>query len=145
VAFNGIQGRAYDTAIKSDLSNLVKKIELQTAETGGTYYYRDGLPDDLQIRVSKSAYIPARNNLYVCTDATKYALAAVSKSGKAFYYSSLGGYGSDNNGTTFYISNTCSLIGLTYQSPMPAGTGAFAGYDWNVSTSSGVWDAWAQG
>ena len=145
VAYNGFQARAQDSVIRSDLSTLVKKIELRAVENDGSYYYRDGLPDDMQIRVSKGAYMPSRNNLYVCTDATNYAIAAVSKSGKAFYYAKSTGYGSDVNGSTFYVSNTCSLIGLTYQTPMPAGTGAFAGFDWNSSTSSGVWDSWAQG
>ena len=34
VAYNGIQDRANDTAIKSDISNNVKQIELYAAENG---------------------------------------------------------------------------------------------------------------
>lgn len=90
VAFNGVQNRANDTAVQSDLSSIGKKIQLFYAENGR---WPQGSTDlaSLDLRVSKSAYGDgllsggAYYNLVYCwpnaADPNFYALVAMSKSG----------------------------------------------------------------
>lgn len=94
VAYNGISNSANDSAIKSDLANLSKQFEMFKAEEGR---YPNSVDDIRSIgpSVSKSAYLtyPATYyNLVTCTnsDASKYSLAAISRSGSRFFVSSEG-------------------------------------------------------
>lgn len=107
VAYTGIQNRAYNTTIQSDLKNIATKIEMYHAREGvyPATTGSNGLPG-LELTASKSAYHtdqgihmaphPPIYNLLYCrsTDSTRFALIARSKSGDTFRYAggSVGAY-----------------------------------------------------
>jgi len=97
VAYNGIQGRANDTAIQSDLINNAKKLEIYRLDNDA---YPTGDATTLtaeltaaDLKFTKGSYAPATGTtstvVYLNNDnGADFALMAVSKSGKTFYYSS---------------------------------------------------------
>ena len=54
VAYNGIQNRAYDTTVKSDLANMAKKFRIYQVDTG-TYPLTSADLPAVGASVSKSA------------------------------------------------------------------------------------------
>ena len=130
VAYNGIQNRAYDTTVQTDLNNAAKKIQLEAAANDGTY----PMPSvSTGIKASKSAYSTVQNTFYFCRNETtnQFALAARSRSGKTFKYVS----GSvTENATAMYGADTCALIGHTAWS----GTYGYVGYN----QATGNWESW---
>jgi prepilin-type N-terminal cleavage/methylation domain-containing protein len=129
VAYNGIQNRAYDNTIQSDLASIAKKIELEAADSG-VYTVPTSTTG---IKISKSAYQTSFNNLYFCrnTSTNQYALSARSRSGKQ--YKMVSGSISEH-GSMLYAADTCSLIATTYTATI---TGVY-GYD----TNSATWASW---
>lgn len=98
VAYNGIQNRASDVAIQSDLANIAKKLKAYNAEKG-VYPAGSGELTGLGLRVSQNAYAPYFNgtgyyNLVYCrmpaTGPTSFALIAFGRSGKNFQYNASG-------------------------------------------------------
>ena len=95
VAYNGIQSRANDTTIKSDLQNLAKKLELYNVDNG-VYPTGDTQLGTLGIKLTKSAYGNGfsgnTHNIVYCRVTAdgpdKFALVASSKSGTIFTYQS---------------------------------------------------------
>ena len=101
VAFNGVQNRAKDTSIQSDLKNIAGLLEQHRV-------VNDTLPTSLlaasmkslgTVSVAKDAYGNHYNNgsglynLLYCrgSNGNDFALVAASTSGKTYQYSSLGG------------------------------------------------------
>lgn len=138
VAYNGIQNRAYDTAVQSDLSNIAKRYELYKAENlAATYPYGATLNNGVafKINVSKSAYdANVSYQLLNCTSNTSmgsdYAMLAVSKSGKRFYVSS-------SSGVREYIGSA-AWLDLTESCPSVL-TGSVAN---GAGYNSAGWRAW---
>lgn len=95
VAYNGIQSRANDTAVKNDLQALAKKFELYRVDNG-VYPAGDVQLGTLDIKLSKSVYgngfSSNTHNVLYCRIAgdgpDKFALVASSKSGNIFTYQS---------------------------------------------------------
>lgn len=90
VAYSGIQNRANDSAVQSDLSAMAKKIALFHVDNG-RYPNTTGELNTLGIKASFSAYStsPAYNLPYcIASDSSYYAISALSKSGNKYYYSS---------------------------------------------------------
>jgi len=96
VAYSGMQNRANNAAIHSDLANIAKKIELYNAEYGS--YPLISTVHSLGLGATKAAYDTAQGihvnappvyNLLYCknADSTSFALIARSKSGDTFQYS----------------------------------------------------------
>ena len=131
VAYNGIQNRANDTAVQSDLNAFAKKIMTESADSGAY-----PMPTAaMGIKITKSAYQTTQNNLYFCRNVTtnEFALAARSRSGKQYKYTTAGGL--SENATSMYGADTCALIGLGAWS----GTYGSVGYDF----ANTVWASWA--
>ena len=94
VAFNGIQNRANDTAIQSDLSNIAKKLDVYKLNSTDDRYPVDLLATGLDIKVSRGAYgnhyttVNGDHNLLYCldnyTNRTAFAVIARSKSGTTY-------------------------------------------------------------
>lgn len=94
VAYNGIQNRAYDTAVRNDLSQLSKQIELYKATSSTSVYpialagtQRDEL-ETIKYKVATSGYSSVANtNLtYMsATNGTGYILIATVKGGPVLY------------------------------------------------------------
>jgi general secretion pathway protein G len=129
VAFSGIQGRANDTAIKSDLANIAKQLETIKITSSSTTYPTTGELAGNKLSASKDPYEKSRNNLYYCrtTDNTHYAVGAVSTSGKNFFLVD----GIVQDGVNVWGSTTCDQL-----ASFGATTGATSGYD-------SVGNAWA--
>ncbi|MDN5275994.1 MAG: ral secretion pathway protein [Candidatus Saccharibacteria bacterium] len=138
VAYNGIQSRANDTAVQSDLTNIAKKYELYKVDNdtypfGGTL----SLGAAFKINISKNAYdITKPYQLLNCTSSsspgTDFAVLAVSKSGKKFYVSSnASGSVKEYTATDVWLSlSTCVNV-------LAGSAGNGAGYD-----STNGWRAW---
>lgn len=108
VAYNGIQNRANDTSIQSDLNSFAKKIQLAAADTGefpvagasqtnGTSTGSSTTFSGFLFNPSKGVYMTTVNNLFYCTGTETssgqkiFRVLARSKSGNSFQYSSNGG------------------------------------------------------
>ncbi|MBM3210429.1 type II secretion system protein [Candidatus Saccharibacteria bacterium] len=119
VAYNGIQNRANDTAVQSDLRNIAGKIrEFQVIN--------DRLPainaadlDQLGFTATQRAYgahyTPSGlsdYNLLYCSDGTRFAIVAGSKSGTTFAFRSQGGLVRDA-GALVTHTTTCSNQGVS--------------------------------
>lgn len=132
VAYNGIQNRAYDSTVMSDVGTVKKKLELFKVGSGLDRYPRTVAEFPSDIKISRSAYDEKSNNVYyIVEQATdNYAFGVRSKSGK--------GYILTNTGLQENVSvsgaATAAAIGVTWG---VAGTSAIQGY------SSGAWStAW---
>ena len=95
VAYNGVQNRANDSAIQSDLKNIAKQFELYKVDND-VYPMGTSQISPLKLKVSKNAYgngfLSGGYNLLYCRVAlegpSRFALMASSKSGTVFVYKS---------------------------------------------------------
>lgn len=119
VAFNGVQNRANDTAVQSDLKNLAKIVEQQNALNG---QYPSNITSALGAKASQNAYGPGFNNgsglynLAYCRvtsgpDAA-YAFIAQSKSGTNYRYTSQSGSVEQHNFALVTGNTTCANAGM---------------------------------
>lgn len=119
VAYNGVQNRANDSAVQTDLSNFAKKMEMYKAENG-TYPSSGAFTSSLGIKFTRTAYGAdtqggnARYCLNPTTDA--YVLLANSKSGNYFM---VGSNTSVTSTAATYGWGVCSHVGLTSVNPSP--------------------------
>ena len=135
VAYNGVQNRANDTAVQTDLRNIGAKIlEFRTIN--------DTLPagnstdfSPMNIKVSRNAYgahyTPAGSsgyNLIYCQSGSMFAVVAASKSGTVYVFRD--GNVSVGVGPLTTHTGTCPNNG------MPAATGG----SWFFS--NGAWQSW---
>lgn len=94
VAYNGIQARAQESSVQSDLRQNHVQLRLYRADNGGVYPRNTAELNSADLYASDAAYFTENKaNFYYCTtsDFTQYAIVAQSKSGKAFVYNSLTG------------------------------------------------------
>ena len=130
VAYNGIQNRANDTVVQSDLDSFAKKIELQRVDAG---VYPTTLTSAMGFHFSKGSYGADNQgkNVRYCynSDTDTYILMANSKSGN--YYEVING----NMQSTAAASGwgVCSQIGLVNKNP------SSNGYN---EANDPQWDAW---
>lgn len=119
VAYNGVQNRAYDTTVQSDLSSIANKVKLYEADNG---YLPAGSAQlaTLQLKVSKNAYAPYYNgtayyNIVYCrmpaVNPTQFAIVAYGKSGKNFQYSASGQL-SEFSGAPTGSATACAAAGV---------------------------------
>lgn len=117
VAYNGIQNRANDTAIKSDLSAMKKQAMLFHAKEGvypTTSQYFNGTDGMEKPSISKSSYSIAGYNYYYCTDVgvnSKFGIAIRSKSGQTYTISSTNDITAISGGPSWNTS--CGAFGET--------------------------------
>lgn len=139
VGYTGIQNQTHDSAIKSDLNTVKKKIDLYVVDNGR-------VPNSVQLvaatapfRASKQSYAvrpTTDHNLIYCssTDTTVYAVIAYSKSGKKFIVT--------NNSSVTEFDNPWTDQAVACQ-------GAVANYSSNnrgyaaEDPNTGPWRAWA--
>ncbi|MFZ1243126.1 MAG: type II secretion system protein [Candidatus Saccharimonas sp.] len=140
VAYNGIQTRANETAIKNDLSNFAKKLELMRIDAADGKYPAS-LVSANGIQVSKGSYETKKGaNFYYCKDnldRDKFALGGVPKnnSSRMIWLTSDG-----RSGVTQDMDRPklCSLIGLSKPEES-----TWEGYYYNSTSSQFVWASWA--
>lgn len=130
VAYNGVQGQAHDSTIKSNLSNFSKQIELYaTMENGGLYPVGTTALANVNIKPSRDSYDTSRANLYYCATITgdQYAMTAISKSGKVFRL--LNGTVSETTTGQAWQSSTCNA--MDPDTANTSGTNGYTGTTWN--------------
>jgi prepilin-type N-terminal cleavage/methylation domain-containing protein len=144
VAYNGIQNRAYDSAIQSDMTKFSRKFELFATTNDGVYPSTASELESLELKVTRSAYsvdpTVTRNYIYCFPNSFKeYAILAKSKSGN--------GYILRNNATTPQAFNTswigsttagylCSTLGGSYTASSAAGYYTGQTPNWGVWTGA---------
>jgi prepilin-type N-terminal cleavage/methylation domain-containing protein len=91
IAYNGIQGRAYDTAVQSDIRTMGNKASIVLADTGSPpNSNQTGLQDI--VKVSKDAYLLRSTiSLIYCRATDRFAFIAISKNNNVYVYTSQGG------------------------------------------------------
>lgn len=124
VAFNGVQNRANDVAVQSDLKSLAKLLEQHKAVNE---QYPASMLNVAGAKATYSAYGPGYNNgsadynLIYCrvpsgVDAA-FALVAQSKSGKSFKYTSQSGTVDVHPQAMATGNTTCSNAGMNPLTP----------------------------
>ncbi|MFZ1242533.1 MAG: type II secretion system protein [Candidatus Saccharimonas sp.] len=118
VAYNGIQNRAYDTTVQSDLRQTYTKIQ----EYNITNDQRLDVVNDptyptysAQIAALNSVFVTTRsayNTLILCSNSEDVAIIARSQSGNGFYYSSVSGAGTISTWPGNYNANLCPVAGI---------------------------------
>lgn len=117
VAYRGIQNRANNTAIQSDLRQTASLIS-QYHAVNGSYPDAAALPS-IGIKASKGAYFTeSTSNLLYCQLGDRFAVLARSKSGDAYKYTSDGGLSSFTEATWQNSSaNLCGSVGISSAVP----------------------------
>lgn len=119
VAFNGIQNRANDTTIQSDLRSAGQQLELfRTNADDGLYPMNtDSSLAAVGFKASKNAYSTGSGNFLYCTtsDASNFALVSQSKSDKIYAYvnGTISPY-TAHTSMGSYAAICANLIGVNY-------------------------------
>jgi prepilin-type N-terminal cleavage/methylation domain-containing protein len=147
VAYFGITNRSHDTAVQKDLAATAKAIELYKVDSSNNRYptsstHLSTMRSDgkYQIKASRGSYMDSVNNFVYCINngsgstnaGTSYALAARSKSGKAFYTSGSSGAVTEMSGS--WSSTSATLCG-SIDSDLATGA-------WGYAYSSSTWSSW---
>lgn len=142
VAYNGIQGRANDVTVQSDLANLMKRFEIYKIDNG-TYPPSDTEFVNMKLKVSKPSYLVAPNTVYnivpcLRDSGSEVVIAAISKSGNRFYVGSQSGGVKSFTGATSWTGTdgyTVPCQDLLPGSQFPAGACRAIGF-------CGYWRPW---
>ncbi len=149
VAYNGVQNRASDTSVQSDLRNIAKQLEVGRVDSTTDSYPTNNttLAAVVNIKVNKNSYAVAPNagyNLLLCFPTTanpsEYIILAQSKSGKKFYLRNSGAI-TEYTGATSWSGGVASTL---CDSVVTGWTASGAGYA-SSDTTSGPWRSWAGG
>lgn len=141
VAFNGIQNRANNTTIQSDLATMSKSLELHKIDTDSFPKSQTELSamktdGKYLLKPTRTAYSTDNNLLYCFTaDGSNYALVSISKSGTAYTISNT------NKKPTVFTGYTGSAGTTCPNTATGSGTSGAWGYAVN---GSGVmtWFSW---
>lgn len=166
VAYNGIQNRAHDTAVQSDLRHFAQKWAIYTVDeelAGASVTELRGKVETFNWKATRAAYDTTDRNLVLClnhntevsrntvwgtrtTERTNWALVALSKSGKVYYVSSEQTSPKQYTGNTPMVFDSTELVcGVVIDELGAAGfTGPYHGY-MASDTETGPWRAWAGG
>ncbi|MFZ1242933.1 MAG: type II secretion system protein [Candidatus Saccharimonas sp.] len=119
VAYNGIQNRAYDTTIQSDLRQTYIKIQDYNISSGKPLeVVNDSVINEAQKTAINSVFVTTRsaysdaNALLVCSGNGTTVIVARSKSGNGFYYSTVRGSGSLTSWPGDGNANLCPAVGV---------------------------------
>lgn len=149
VAYNGVQSRAQDTSVQSDLRNIAKKLEIGRVDSITDSYPTTNptIAAIVDVKVSKNSYATtpsASYNLLMCfpttSNPTDYILLALTKSGKKLYIRAGGTITEYTGGVSWGGGVAATLC----DSVVTGWTASGAGY----ASSDGVtgpWRSWAGG
>jgi len=122
VAYTGITNGANDAAVKSDMSNVAKFMEMYRAEKG-TYPQNLGQLTSASVsrpRLTRGAYTGGGSNAIICVvpDGANaaFAFVATSKSGKRFYATSTVSP-REYTGSWGGSADVCSGAGMAWSDP----------------------------
>jgi len=141
VAYNGIQNRAADAAVQSDINALMKKSGLHNADNSKHF---TSVNEITNFKASKTGYATAPTttfNLTSCfvSNGAVYGVAALSKSGKIFAATT------NSSGVREYTGEWRSNSGdvCIYILDITSGPN-YNGYS-STDTSTGPWRNWVGG
>jgi prepilin-type N-terminal cleavage/methylation domain-containing protein len=149
VAYNGIQGRAQDASVQSDLRNIAKKLELGRVDSPTDSYPTTNptLAAVVDVKVNKNSYVTspsATYNLLMCfpttLNPTDYMLLAQTKSGKKLYIRA-GGVITEYTGGVSWSGGAAATL---CDSVATGWTASGAGYA-STDGVTGPWRTWAGG
>lgn len=88
VAYNGIQNRAIESTIRSDMQNTAKKFNLLRVDTGTWPMNNDAGLEAAKVTVTQSAYSTDGGNYLYCgnTSTSRFALVAAGKNGTTYAF-----------------------------------------------------------
>lgn len=128
VAYNGVQNRANDTTVKSDLRNFGTIMARERALTGK---HPSSFTADMGIKFSQGAYdLDYQSyNVRYCLNSTtdEYILYAKSQSGNYFKYTASGGL---EPAVSTYGWAICDQIGLVQTNPQVNGKSSSGWASW---------------
>jgi len=143
VAFNGVQNKAADTVVQSDLNALIKKAGIFYVENSRHY---TGSNEIQGFTATKSGYATSPTtafNMTSCfvTSGAIFGAVALSKSGKIFYAST-----TDNTVKQYTAGTWFSNSGSACSAILDPVTGInnYNGYS-SIDTTTGPWRSWAGG
>ncbi len=142
VAYNGIQGRAQETSVRSDLAQIAKRAAAYNVDKSIFPASSSDFSGAYAVRVNTAMYDTSavQYNVLYCTSApTNYALVAMAKSGKRFFVTHEGSV-SEYTGTTSW--NTGATPATICSSVLPGSTNA--GNTGFRADSTPQWRAWVQ-
>ena len=140
VAYNGIQNRAYDSTVQSDLrSSYNKLINFKTLSDNNVFPIPNVNGDAPELNsimsVTRSAYgLPAGGNaLLYCRNDTDAAIIGRSKSGQGYYYSTVNGMKTMSSWPGNGNASLCPAAGIATTS---------TGYGNAWMYANGQWQSW---
>lgn len=144
VTYNGVQKRANDAAVQSDLNGLAIKFEIYNSDNGSYPVVSSDL-SGVGAKASKNSYLVSPDTIYnfipcVTAGSVDYAVAAISKSGNRFYVGSKSRGVESFSGASSWTGSTAYSIAcgdILPGSGLPSGGGA-PGY-------GSAWRAWVAG
>jgi len=142
VAYNGIQNRAADTAVQSDINALMKKSSLHNVDNSKQF---TGVNEITNFKASKSGYAtdPTTTfNLTSCfvSGGGVFAVIALSKSGKIFYATTNDNTVKEYTAGAWPANSGAACTGIAGMTS-PTNYNGYASTD----TSTGPWRAWVGG
>ena len=147
VAYTGIQNRANDTAVQSDIRNLAGKVrEYQVLEDRYPHGETSGgspITGMTSMSLSRQSYLTSvTNNFYYCrgivSDIDTFGIIAVSTSGTIYAYTSATGSVQAMSGTWatgWGNANICPLVGVPTTS---------TNYSYSAAKTSSGWKNWSR-
>lgn len=147
VAYRGIQNRAYDSSVQSDLKSLATKLELFKVDSPNSLYPNPSSElTGLGFKATKNAYQTTGigQNLSYCyaSDYTSYIVVALSKAGTFFYISNITTAPKVSTATWNTTSNP--NISCSNAEPSVTASNNLRGYA-PEDTTTGPWRAWVGG
>lgn len=138
VSYNGVQQKAHDSAVQSDLDSIAGLLESHRVNVASAQQFPSTTAElgALDIRVSKKSYdTSVANNLVYCVNTTDYqsfALAGLSKSG-AVFLATQDGFATTSltKGNFANAAALCTSLGLSLVS--------------SGMNPAGTWQTWARG
>lgn len=141
VAYSGIQERASNSAVQSDLRNMAGKFQSHLITEGALprgSSTTSVMPGFDKVPVTKNAYSEAAFNLYYCRGVVdgheRFAIAATSKSGQNYKYESSGGLSE--------FSGWFGGSGIICDSTNVPRSSADFSYSYAYNPSGNVWYSW---
>tara|TARA_B100001245_G_scaffold100561_1_gene73094 strand:- start:8937 stop:9464 length:528 start_codon:yes stop_codon:yes gene_type:complete len=146
VAYNGIQNSANEAAVKSDLAQFAKNLEIYKTKNGAYPSSRSHL-ENANVKITRGSYVTNRNNVYYYIEnvSQHYALGVIAASGSQYYL--VDGNVSDASGVG-YSGTRDEVETLADQDGLDTSemniTSAGAGYDDPNDGSGDGWQDWTE-
>lgn len=124
VAYDSVQGKSNDSAVKADLRNNAQKITLYATKNGYMPAFTQ-LTGDYQLAYTKQSY----SATIYCKTRTQVILSSTSQSGKSFYIDV-----SNNDVLELTTGNAkaCATYGISGSSDLPSIATVFNGTTWST-------------